>query len=109
MNDLSWTLFPQGRLAEAESVQRRLLALERRVLGPDHRETLGTMDQLASTLCEEGNCADAGKLDREVLEKEMRLLGPEAFNTLATMDNLSRFRQFRPRAERIHFRGRRRR
>jgi len=89
MNELSWTLFQQGRLAEAERLQRKVLDIQRRVLGPEHLDTLQTMGQLANTLCEEGNCAEAVKLDREVLEKKKRLLGPEASDTLVTMDNLS--------------------
>jgi non-specific serine/threonine protein kinase/serine/threonine-protein kinase len=88
MKDLAWTLFQQGHLAEAESHQRKLLDLERRVLGPEHHDTLGTMGDLATTLAEEGSLADAEKLNREVLAKQKRLLGPEAFDTLATMDNL---------------------
>lgn len=88
-NDLSWTLFQQGRLTEAESVQRKLLERERRVLGPEHTNTLGTMGQLATTLCEEGRCAEAEPLDRRVLAARKRLQGPDAFDTLAVMDNLS--------------------
>jgi eukaryotic-like serine/threonine-protein kinase len=88
-NDLSWTLFQQGRLTEAESVQRKLLEQERRALGPEHTNTLGTMGQLASTLCEEGNCAAAEELDRDVLETRKRRFGVQAFDTLAVMDNLS--------------------
>jgi serine/threonine protein kinase len=89
MVDLSWTLFEQGRLADAEHLERKTIEIQRRVLGPDNRDTLGTIGQLASTLCEEGNCAEAVSLDGEVLEKKKRILGPEAFDTLATMDNLS--------------------
>jgi non-specific serine/threonine protein kinase/serine/threonine-protein kinase len=88
MKDLAWTLFQQGHLAEAESQQRKLLDVERRVLGTAHHDTLGTMGDLATTLAEEGNLAEAEKLNREVLAKQKRLLGPEAFDTLATMDNL---------------------
>lgn len=91
MNDLSWTLFQQGRLTEAESLQRRLLERERQVLGSEHKETLGTMGQLATTLCEEGNCAEAEELDRNVLKSTKRVAGPEAFDTLVVMDNLSMF------------------
>lgn len=91
MNDLSWTLFQQGRLSEAENLQRRLLSLQQRILGPEHHDTLETMGQLATTLCEEGNCAEAEKLDRADLESTRRLLGPEAPDTLAAMDNLSMY------------------
>ena len=89
INDLAWTLFQQGHLKEAESLERTLLERQRRVLGTDHPSTLSTMDLLASTLCEEGNCSEAVNLDREVLERERRVLGPEAFGTVSTMDNLS--------------------
>jgi eukaryotic-like serine/threonine-protein kinase len=88
-NDLSWILFQQGRLAEAESLQREVLDTQRRVFGPEDPDTLGTMSQLAVTLDEEGRRAEAEKLGREVFEKRKRLLGPEAFPTLAAMDNLS--------------------
>jgi eukaryotic-like serine/threonine-protein kinase len=91
MRDLSWTLFQQGRLAEAEDLERRLLERQRRVLGPDNPDTLGTMGQLATTLSERGNGAEAEKLGREVLEKTKRLRGPETRDTLVARDNLSIF------------------
>jgi len=88
MNDLSWTLFQQGRLAEAESLQHKVLDVQRRVLGPEHKDTLDTMGSLASTLDELGKHAEAENLQREVFEKKKRIFGPEAFDTLAAMDNL---------------------
>ena len=88
MNDLSWTLFQQGRLAEAESLQHKVLDVQRRVLGPEHKDTLDTMGSLASTLDELGKHAEAENLQREVFEKKKRIFGTEAFDTLAAMDNL---------------------
>jgi eukaryotic-like serine/threonine-protein kinase len=88
-NDLSWTLFQQGRLREAESLQRKLLEREHRALGPEHPNTLNTMGQLATTLSEEGNRAEAEELDREVLDVRKRISGPDAIDTLVVMDNLS--------------------
>jgi eukaryotic-like serine/threonine-protein kinase len=88
MNDLSWTLFQQGRLTEAQSLQRKVLEVQRRVLGPENNDTLGTMANLAVTLDELGDHAEAEKLQREVFEKRKRLLGTDAFDTLAAMDNL---------------------
>jgi non-specific serine/threonine protein kinase/serine/threonine-protein kinase len=87
--DLGWTLFQQGRLVEAENLERRVLDTQRRVFGPGDQYTLGTMGNLASTLCEENKCAEAEQLDREVLQQQKSLLGPEAHYTLVTMDNLS--------------------
>ena len=88
MNDLSFTLFQQGRLAEAESLQHKVLDVQRRMLGPEHKDTLDTMGSLASTLDELGKHAEAENLQREVCEKKKRIFGPEAFDTLASMDNL---------------------
>jgi eukaryotic-like serine/threonine-protein kinase len=88
-NDLSWVLFQQGHLAEAERLQRDTLDIQRRVLGPEDSDTLGSMAQLANTLSEQGRLAEAEKLGRDVLEKRKRLLGAEAFLTLVVMENLS--------------------
>jgi len=86
---LAWTLFEEGHLPEAEAQQRRLVDIERRVLGPRDPETIGTMGDLATTLDEEGHSAESEKLQREVLGIQKRVLGPEATPTLASMDNLA--------------------
>ena len=89
--ELSWVLFQQGHLAEAENLQREVLDAQRRVLGPEDSDTLRTMAQLANTLSEEGRLAEAEKMGREVLEKRKRVLGPEASETLASRINLSNY------------------
>jgi serine/threonine protein kinase len=89
MHDLAWALVQQGRLAEAEKLERKVLDIQRRVMGPEHPDTLGTIGELAFTLCQEGNCAEGVRLNREVLEKQKRSLGPDAYYTLVTMDNLA--------------------
>lgn len=86
---LAWTLFREGKLAEAEAQQRRLIDIERRVLGPQNAETVGVMGDLATTLDVEGHTVDAEKMQREVLEAQKRLLGPEAHYTLISADNLA--------------------
>ena len=89
MQDLAWVFSEQGRFAEAERLQRKVLDSEQRVLGPDDLDTLRTMGDLAVTLCEEGNYPEGIRLNREVFEKKKRILGPEAFDTLAAEDNLA--------------------
>ncbi len=90
MHDLAWALLQQGRVSDAEALERKLMDTQRRVLGADHPDTLATMSELGYTLCEEKkNCAEGVRLNREVLEKQKRRLGPEAFYTLVTMDNLA--------------------
>jgi non-specific serine/threonine protein kinase/serine/threonine-protein kinase len=60
----------EGKHAEAEKVERDALDTVRRVLGPEHPETLYMMTYLATTLEAEGHFGEAEKLDREVQEIE---------------------------------------
>jgi eukaryotic-like serine/threonine-protein kinase len=86
---LAWTLFQQGKLAEAEAQQRALVELEARAFGAQNPTTIGTMGDLATVLDEEGHSAESEKLQRQVLEVQKRVLGPEASPTLSSMDNLA--------------------
>ena len=90
-HDLAWALLQQGRVNEAESIERTLLETQRRVLGPEHPDTLATAEELAFTVCDEGkgHCTEGIQLTRDVLQKQKRILGPDAFYTLVTMDNLA--------------------
>lgn len=90
-HDLAWAVLQQGRPGEAESIERKLLETQRRVLGPDHPDTLATLEELAYTVCGEGkgHCTEGIQLTRDVLEKQTRLWGPDAFYTLVTMNNLA--------------------
>ena len=89
MHDQAWALLQEGQVEEAERLERNLIDLQRRVMGPDHDDTVNTMGELAFTLCQEGKCAEGVKLNREVLEEQKRTIGPDARGTLITMDNLA--------------------
>jgi eukaryotic-like serine/threonine-protein kinase len=76
------------------------VAIRRRVLGPEHRDTLYTMINLAESLLAEGKYPQAEALSNQVLELERRVRGPENRYTLVAMDDLastyglgSKFRQ----------------
>jgi len=76
-------LFPEG--------QRQLegaLALRRRTLGEEHRDTLETMNALALLYEEAGKYAQAEPLHTKVLEIRRRVLGGEHRSTLNSMNNL---------------------
>ncbi|MGA9885073.1 MAG: protein kinase [Candidatus Acidiferrales bacterium] len=90
-HDLAWSVMQQGRVAEASDIERKLLETQRRVLGPNHGDTLATMEELALTVCGErkANCAESVELARKVLEQEKRTLGPDALRALNTTDNLA--------------------
>lgn len=90
-HDLAWSVMQQGRIPEAERIERKLLETQRRMLGPNHGDTLATMEELALTVCGErkANCAESVELARKVLEQEKRTLGPDAPRALNTTDNLA--------------------
>jgi tetratricopeptide (TPR) repeat protein len=79
----------QGNYAGAETLYRQGLAIERRVLGPEHPSTLVTAGNLAASLDRQGKYAEAETMYREVLVVRRRVLGPEHPSTLMTAGNLA--------------------
>jgi non-specific serine/threonine protein kinase/serine/threonine-protein kinase len=87
--DLPDTLQQARLYSEAEKLERVALDIRRRVLGPQHPDTLGSMTNLASTLDNERHYLEAEKLQRETVEVERRVLGREHPETLGSMNNLA--------------------
>jgi len=95
MANLVFTLVQQhwfdreaGSLSEAEKLSSEALAIQRRVLGPEHPDTLNSMIYLAMDLALQGRYPEAEKLERDTLAIQQRVLGPEHADTLLSMDNL---------------------
>jgi hypothetical protein len=63
--------------------------VQRRVLGPEHPNTLVTISNLALSLGGRSKHTEAGQLQRELLDVQRRVLGPEHPDTLTTMGNLA--------------------
>jgi tetratricopeptide (TPR) repeat protein len=59
------------------------------VLGPEHPETLISMENLAQSLLGEGKYAQAEALSSQVLDLERRVSGPQHVFTLIAIDNLA--------------------
>jgi eukaryotic-like serine/threonine-protein kinase len=78
-----------GLYPSAQSLQQQSMEIRQRVLGPEHPDTLKSMNNLAATLSDEGHPAEAEKLDREALDIQRRVLGPEHPDTLTSMNNLA--------------------
>ncbi|HKN60543.1 MAG TPA: serine/threonine-protein kinase [Candidatus Acidoferrales bacterium] len=78
-----------GLNPRALSLDQRALEIRRRVLGPEHPDTLRSMNSLASDLIDGGHYAEAEKLDRETLGIRRRVLGLEHADTLTSMNNLA--------------------
>ncbi len=53
-------------------MQRELLDMRRRVLGPEHPDTLNTMGNLAASLSGQGKHAEAEQMQRELLNVQRR-------------------------------------
>ena len=89
MRYLAWDMHEQGRDAEAEKLDRDVLARSRQAFGVEHHGTLAAMSDLASILRVQFRYAEAENLQRETVEIQKRVLGPESEDTLTSMNNLA--------------------
>jgi serine/threonine protein kinase len=78
-----------GLYSQAQTLFRRAFEIRRKVLGPEHPDTLVSMDGLARTLDVEGHYAEAEELLRQSLDIERRVLGPEHPDALMSMNGLA--------------------
>jgi tetratricopeptide (TPR) repeat protein len=76
----------QGRVSELEPILQQALALQGRVLGPDHIKMADTLLELASVYQEEEKYPDAGPLYRRALEIQEKNIGPDSPLLLTTLD-----------------------
>jgi tetratricopeptide (TPR) repeat protein len=79
-----------GQYASAEASHRQELGLRKRVLGPEHLDTLTSMNNLARVLDSQGKYKEAEAMNRQTLARGEKVLGPEHPFTLASMGNLAR-------------------
>ncbi len=79
----------QGDWAHAVSLYREALAIDRRILGDEHRDTLNIMGNLALALRSAEDLAGAEALYRQVLAIDRRALGDDHPDTGATMADLA--------------------
>ena len=78
-----------GRYEAAEPLYRRALEGCERVLGKEHPDTLGSVNNLAALLCSKGDYAGAEPLYRRALGARERVLGKEHPDTLLSVNNLA--------------------
>ena len=76
-------------MPEAIAAFEKLLADQRRVLGPDDPDILTTRSNLASWLGESGRVAEAITAFEQLLANQRRVLGPDDPDTLTTRNNLA--------------------
>jgi tetratricopeptide (TPR) repeat protein len=82
MNNLANVYWSHGDYAQAEALYSETMEIQRRVLGPEHPDTLLSMGNLAGAYTEDGKYAQAEALFSQTLEISRHVLGPEHTNTL---------------------------
>ncbi len=89
--DTLWTIHhlatctrDDGRLQDAEKLQRETLVIRRRILGPEHPDTLGSMEELAVILDMLHRYTEAAELYRRTIEVQRRILGRDHPVTAST-------------------------
>jgi eukaryotic-like serine/threonine-protein kinase len=78
-----------GLYPEASKQLERAVDLRQRVLGPEHLDTMKSMNNLANIYDDEGKYAQAEALHGQILKIRRRVLGPEHPDTLKSIDNLA--------------------
>ncbi|MBZ5548454.1 MAG: serine/threonine-protein kinase [Acidobacteriia bacterium] len=86
MGEVYWSL---GLYRQAQPFLEKALDSRRRLLGPDHPDTLRSMDQMSRNLERQGHYPEAEKLAREALNTRRRLLRPDDPEILASMHSLA--------------------
>jgi tetratricopeptide (TPR) repeat protein len=78
-----------GQYAAAGRMYRRALELSERALGPEHPNTLTSVDNVATMLQDTGDYAASEPLRRRALAGFERVLGPDHPHTLKCLNNLA--------------------
>jgi tetratricopeptide (TPR) repeat protein len=89
MNDRADRFAALGRQAEALELREETLALRKAKLGPDHRDTMQSMHNLAISYADMGRHTEAMELNEETLALREAKLGPDHPDTLWSMHNLA--------------------
>jgi non-specific serine/threonine protein kinase/serine/threonine-protein kinase len=83
------SLLGLGEASLAADVYTKALAIRKAKLGPDHPDTLDSMNNLAVAYTESGQLAKAVPLLEETVDKVKAKLGPDHPDTLTSMNNLA--------------------
>jgi eukaryotic-like serine/threonine-protein kinase len=79
-----------GLYSQAAGLLEPAVLTRRRVLGPDHADTLGSMDALAFAYWRQQRFEEAEKLYREELQRLRQTVGPDRPESIEALNNLGR-------------------
>ena len=80
----------QGKYEQAEPLYQRTLKTRERVLGPEHPDTVGTVNNLAILYRNQGKYEQAESLLQRALTTFEHVLGPEHPDTVRTRENYTK-------------------
>jgi tetratricopeptide (TPR) repeat protein len=89
LSQAGYYFYQRGQFWEAEPLWKSVLAMCERVLGPEHPDTLSTVNNLATLYTDQGKYEQAEPLFQRVLAGRERVLGPEHPSTFSTVNNLA--------------------
>jgi tetratricopeptide (TPR) repeat protein len=75
--------------AKARPLYERALAIRAKALGPDHHDTLASLNDLAALLADQGDYGEARTLHERALATRERELGPDHPDTAESLNNLA--------------------
>ena len=78
-----------GQYRDAEAIHRRELEIRERMQGPEHPNTLDSVNDLAIVLSRLGKHDEAEAMHRQAVEIKEKVLGPEHPSTLNSMNSLA--------------------
>lgn len=88
MSSLATVLYRQGKLEEAEDMQRKVLQGHEELLGREHPNTLGSLCNLATTFYELQRYSDALALYQQAYDGFLKALGVHHPRTVRCLCNL---------------------
>ncbi len=91
LNSLAVIYQAQGKLSEAERLFQQTLAVDEKVLGPEHPDTATTLSNLAIVYGNQGKYAEAESLNQRALAIRENALGPEHTDVAVSLNNLALF------------------
>jgi Tfp pilus assembly protein PilF len=88
-HNTGWYLYLQGEYVAAEKCSQMAVEAYEKVLGPEHPDTLTSVNNLGIVLSGQGKYEEAEAMFRRGLEGREKVLGPEHPDTLGSVNNLA--------------------
>src|SRR3989442_8199182 len=89
LNQEATAIRSSGKFSEAVPLVQRALAIQEKILGPEHPDVAASLDNLAGLYRDQGKYAEAEPLYRRALAIIEKALGPEHPDVATSLNNLA--------------------